>query len=52
MVSLEIENNDGKPTKPRINVGMRLKLGPVTIHGDYTYAHYSNVTAGLGICFR
>jgi hypothetical protein len=51
-VSLEIENNEGKPTKPRINVGMRLKLGPVTIHGDYTYAYYSNVTAGLGISFR
>jgi len=51
-VSLEIENNDGKPTKPRINVGMRLKLGIITIHGDYTYASYSNVTAGLGISFR
>jgi hypothetical protein len=51
-VSLEIKNNDGKPTKPRINIGMRLKLGPVTIHGDYTYANYSNVTAGLGISIR
>ncbi len=51
-LSLEIKNNDGKPTKPRINVGLRLKLGIITIHGDYTYAHYSNVTAGLGISFR
>ncbi len=51
-VSLEIKNNEGKPTKPRFNVGMRLKLGVITIHGDYTYAHYSNVTAGLGISFR
>ncbi len=51
-VSVEIENNDGKPTKPRINVGVRLKLGVLTIHGDYTYANYSNVTAGLGISFR
>jgi hypothetical protein len=51
-ISLEIENNDGKPTKPRINVGLRLKLGVLTIHGDYTYANYSNVTAGLGISFR
>jgi hypothetical protein len=51
-VSLEIKNNDGKPTKPRINVGLRLKLGVITIHGDYTYANYSNVTAGLGISFR
>jgi hypothetical protein len=51
-ISVEIENNDGKPTKPRINVGLRLKLGVLTIHGDYTYANYSNVTAGLGISFR
>jgi hypothetical protein len=49
---LEIENNDGKPTKPRINVGFRLKLGVITIHGDYTYANYSNVTAGLGLSVR
>jgi hypothetical protein len=51
-VSVEIKNNDGKPTKPRINIGMRVKLGVLTIHGDYTYASYSNVTAGLGISFR
>ena len=51
-ISVEIENNDGKPTKPRINIGLRLKLGVLTIHGDYTYANYSNVTAGLGISFR
>lgn len=51
-LSLEIKNNDGKPTKPRINIGMRVKLGPVTIHGDYTYANYSNLTAGLGISIR
>ena len=51
-ISLEIENNDGKPTKPRINIGMRIKLGVITIHGDYTYASYSNVTAGLGISVR
>jgi hypothetical protein len=51
-INVEIENNDGKPTKPRINVGLRLKLGVLTIHGDYTYANYSNLTAGLGISFR
>lgn len=50
--TLEIENNDGKPTKPRLNVGFRLKLGVITIHGDYTYASYSNVTAGLGLSIR
>ena len=51
-INLEIENNDGKPTKPRVNIGIRLKLGVLTIHGDYTYANYSNVTAGLGISIR
>lgn len=50
--SIEIKNNEGSPTKPRINIGLRLKLGPITIHGDYTKANYSNVTAGLGISFR
>lgn len=50
--SIEIKNNEGSPTKPRFNVGLRLKLGPITIHGDYTKANYSNVTAGLGISFR
>ncbi len=51
-INLEIKNNDGKPTKPRINVGLRLKLGVITIHGDYTYANYSNVSAGVGLSFR
>ena len=50
--SIEIINNEGSPTKPRFNIGLRLKLGPITIHGDYTKANYSNVTAGLGISFR
>jgi len=50
--SIEIQNNEGSPTKPRFNIGLRLKLGVITIHGDYTYANYSNVTAGLGISFR
>lgn len=50
--SIEIKNNEGSPTKPRFNIGLRLKLGPITIHGDYTKANYSNVTAGLGISFR
>jgi hypothetical protein len=52
MPSIEIKNNEGSPTKPRFNIGLRLKLGPITIHGDYTKANYSNVTAGLGISFR
>jgi hypothetical protein len=49
---MTIKNNEGSPTKPRINVGLRLKLGVITIHGDYTKANYSNVTAGFGINFR
>jgi hypothetical protein len=51
-VTLKIKNNDGSPTKPRFNVGMRLKLGVITIHGDYTKANYSNVTVGLGVSIR
>ncbi len=37
---------------PRLNAGIRFKLGVVTIHGDYTYSDYSMVTAGLGVTFR
>ncbi len=51
-IGFNIKNNDGTPTKPRFNIGLRFKLGPITIHGDYTRANYSNVTAGLGISFR
>lgn len=51
-VKIDIENNEGSPTKPRLNIGMRLKLGVFTIHGDYTKANYSNVTVGLGFSFR
>ncbi|MBN2214878.1 MAG: hypothetical protein JW723_11585 [Bacteroidales bacterium] len=50
--SIEIRNNEGSLTKPRYNIGLRLKFGVITIHGDYTYSNYSNVTAGLGISFR
>jgi len=34
------------------NVGMRLRLGVIGIHADYTVGEYSSVTAGLGINFR
>ena len=50
--SIVIKNNEGSPTKPRFNIGLRLKLGVITVHGDYTKANYSNVTAGIGISFR
>lgn len=45
---IEIENHSGI----RYNAGIRLTLGIVTIHGDYTKANYSVITAGLGISFR
>lgn len=51
-VSAEMTNSDGTTTKPRLNVGMRIKLGVITFHGDYTYANYSTATAGIGISFR
>ena len=34
------------------NIGLRLKFGVVTLHGDYTFGDYSVVSAGLGISFR
>lgn len=51
-LNIEVKNSDGSTTKPRLNVGMRLKLGVITLHGDYTYAYYSVVSAGLGVTFR
>lgn len=51
-ISLEFGYGDGKNVKPRFNVGMRLKFAVITLHGDYTYANYGAVTAGIGISFR
>ncbi|MEA3317279.1 MAG: DUF6588 family protein [Bacteroidota bacterium] len=51
-IDISIENSDGSKTKPRLNLGMRLKFAVVTLHFDYTYANYSIATAGLGISFR
>jgi hypothetical protein len=36
----------------RLNAGLRLKLGVLTIQFDYTKANYSVFTTGLGISFR
>lgn len=47
---LDMEINNSKDL--RLNIGFRIKLGVLTIHGDYTKANYSLVTAGLGISFR
>ncbi len=35
-----------------MNVGMRIRLGVIALHGDYTFGEYSSITAGLGISFR
>jgi hypothetical protein len=51
-LTYEFTNTDGSKTKPRYNVGMRLKFAVVTLHADYTYATYSMVSVGLGISFR
>jgi hypothetical protein len=46
--ALEIKNYSGL----RTNLGIRLKFGFFTFHGDYTWAQYSVVSTGLGISFR
>jgi hypothetical protein len=45
---IEIPNFSGL----RANIGMRLKLAVLTIHGDYTRSQYNVVSAGIGISFR
>jgi hypothetical protein len=51
-IDIEIETTDGSVTKPRLNVGARLKFAVITFHVDYTYANYSLITAGLGVSLR
>lgn len=51
-INVKIESFSGSPTKPRLNGGIRFKLGVITFHADYTYAYYSNLTLGLGVSFR
>ncbi len=46
--SIDIDSFSGV----RLNAGMRLTLGVLTIHADYTKANYSVITAGFGISFR
>ena len=47
-IDLDMENKMGL----RLNAGLRLKLGVLTIQFDYTKANYSVFTTGLGISFR
>ncbi len=51
-IDMEIKNQDGGLTKPRINAGVRFKFAIVTLHFDYSWANYSVMTAGLGFTFR
>lgn len=50
-IDIDIDNEEGV-TQPRLNIGMRFKMGIVTFNLDYTYSAYSVATAGLGISFR
>jgi hypothetical protein len=51
-IDMEINNQDGSVTKPRLNAGVRFKMAIITIHFDYSWANYSVFTAGLGFSFR
>lgn len=51
-INIEIKNQDGGVTKPRLNAGIRFKMAVVTIHFDYSWANYSVLTGGLGISIR
>jgi hypothetical protein len=39
----------GNANGVRLNAGLRMKLGPITFHGDYTLAKYSTINFGFGI---
>jgi hypothetical protein len=41
-----------KANSARVTAGLRLKFGPITLHGDYTLQNYSAITAGFGISVR
>jgi hypothetical protein len=51
-IDIEIKNQDGGTTKPRLNAGIRFKFAVITLHFDYTWANYSVATAGLGVNIR
>jgi len=51
-IDVEIKNQDGGTTKPRLNAGIRFKFAVITLHFDYTWANYSVATAGLGVSIR
>lgn len=51
-INIKMKSKDGSATKPRLNAGIKFKMGIIHLHFDYTYANYSVVTTGLGISFR
>lgn len=51
-LDISMKSSDGSTVKPRLNAGVKLKLGLITIHVDYTKANYSVITTGLGVSFR
>lgn len=51
-IDVEIRNQDGGTTKPRMNAGIRFKFTVITLHFDYTWANYSVATVGLGVNIR
>jgi hypothetical protein len=46
-VSQEFSNNS-----PRFTAGVRFKLGPVYLNGDYTIQKFNNLSVGLGFTIR
>jgi hypothetical protein len=51
-LSLVLKGKDGNTTKPRLSAGLTIKMGPVHLFGEYTYANYSLVTTGLAVSIR
>ncbi len=51
-LTFESKNQDGGVTKPRMNIGLRLKFGVFILQFDYTRANFNVVTAGMGFSFR
>ena len=46
-VAIDFKNNSF-----RLTFGMRLKLGPVFINGDYTFQKYNTLSVGFGLAVR
>jgi len=46
-VSLKFKNNS-----LRVTAGVRLKLGPIYLNGDYSIQEYNTLSVGLGVAVR